>query len=98
MRDNWLSNRVFKSYDDIVEHCCYAWKNAPMGARVLISETWYNLYATELSYPQSFYTAGGRDPALYDYSDTTDWGKYNPDVWQTDTPSISAAYAFQASP
>jgi len=25
MRDNWLSNRVFKSYDDIVEHCCEAW-------------------------------------------------------------------------
>jgi len=25
MRDNWLSNRVFKSYDDLVEHCCAAW-------------------------------------------------------------------------
>ena len=25
MRDNWLSNRVFRSYDDILEHCCYAW-------------------------------------------------------------------------
>jgi len=25
MRDNWLSNRVFKSYGDIVDHCCYAW-------------------------------------------------------------------------
>jgi hypothetical protein len=25
MRDNWLSNRIFKSYDDIVDHCCYAW-------------------------------------------------------------------------
>ena len=24
MRDNWLSNRVFKSYDDLVEHCCEA--------------------------------------------------------------------------
>jgi transposase len=22
MRDNWLSNRVFLSYDDIVDHCC----------------------------------------------------------------------------
>jgi hypothetical protein len=57
-----------------------------------------NLYATELSFPQSFYAAGGRFPALYDFSDTTDWGKYNPDVWQTDTPSISAAHAFQTSP
>ena len=25
MRDNWLSNRVFKSHDDIVDHCCDAW-------------------------------------------------------------------------
>jgi hypothetical protein len=25
MRDNWLSNRNFKSYDDIVDHCCFAW-------------------------------------------------------------------------
>ncbi len=25
MRDNWLSNRVFPSYDAIVDHCCYAW-------------------------------------------------------------------------
>ncbi len=22
MRDNWLSNRVFKSHDDIVDHRC----------------------------------------------------------------------------
>jgi hypothetical protein len=25
MRENWLSNRVFKSYDDLVDHCCAAW-------------------------------------------------------------------------
>lgn len=25
MRDNWLSNCVFKSYEDIVDHCCDAW-------------------------------------------------------------------------
>ena len=25
MRDNWLSNRIFKSYNDILDHCCYAW-------------------------------------------------------------------------
>ena len=25
LRDNWLSNRVFTSYDDIVDHCCDAW-------------------------------------------------------------------------
>ncbi len=25
LRDNWLSNRVFNGYDDIVAHCCDAW-------------------------------------------------------------------------
>lgn len=25
MRDNWLSNRIFKSYSDILDHCCCAW-------------------------------------------------------------------------
>ena len=25
MRDNWLSNRVFRNHDDIVAHCCHAW-------------------------------------------------------------------------
>ncbi len=25
MSDNWLSNRVFKSYDDVFEGCCSAW-------------------------------------------------------------------------
>lgn len=25
MRDNWLSNRVFTSYTNIIDHCCYAW-------------------------------------------------------------------------
>jgi hypothetical protein len=24
MRDSWLSNRIFKSFDDIVDHCCHA--------------------------------------------------------------------------
>jgi len=24
LRDNWLSNRVFTSHDDIVDHCCEA--------------------------------------------------------------------------
>ena len=27
IRDHWLSNRVFRSYDDILEHCCFAWNN-----------------------------------------------------------------------
>lgn len=25
MRENWLSNRVFTSYTDILDHCCDAW-------------------------------------------------------------------------
>jgi len=25
MRDNWLSNRIFSSYENIVDHCCFAW-------------------------------------------------------------------------
>lgn len=25
LRDNWLSNRIFQSYDDILDHCCAAW-------------------------------------------------------------------------
>ena len=47
MRDNWLSNRIFKSYEDIVALCCQAWNNlidaprhAQMGAWVLING-WY---------------------------------------------------------
>ena len=27
LRDNWLSNQIFKSYDDVVDHCCEAWNN-----------------------------------------------------------------------
>ncbi len=27
IRDNWLSNRVFTSDQDILDHCCYAWNN-----------------------------------------------------------------------
>jgi transposase len=26
IRDNWLSNRIFRSYNDILDHCCHAWK------------------------------------------------------------------------
>jgi hypothetical protein len=33
MRQNRLSNRVFKSFDDIVDHCCYAWNT-------LIDQPW----------------------------------------------------------
>jgi len=33
MRDNWLSNRVFDTYDEIVAHCCEAWNK-------LIDQPW----------------------------------------------------------
>ncbi|TCR62762.1 DDE superfamily endonuclease [Rhizobium sp. BK376] len=33
MRDNWLSNRIFKDYHDIVQHCCAAWNK-------LIDQPW----------------------------------------------------------
>ena len=25
MRENWISNRIFTSYRDILDHCCFAW-------------------------------------------------------------------------
>ena len=33
MRDNWLSNRIFQSYDNLVDHCCDAWNR-------LIDQPW----------------------------------------------------------
>jgi transposase len=34
IRDNWLSNRIFMSYRDILDHCCYAWNR-------LIDQPWH---------------------------------------------------------
>ncbi len=33
LRDNWLSNRIFTSYEDILDHCCDAWNK-------LIEQPW----------------------------------------------------------
>ncbi len=33
MRDNWISNRIFKSNVDILDHCCFAWNQ-------LIKQPW----------------------------------------------------------
>jgi hypothetical protein len=33
MRDNWLSNRIFTSYEDVIGHCCHAWNT-------LIDQPW----------------------------------------------------------
>jgi hypothetical protein len=49
MRQNRLSNRIFKSFDDIVDHCCYAWETlidspAAIGRpQVTQSEGWFYL-------------------------------------------------------
>jgi DDE superfamily endonuclease len=28
VHDNWLSNRIFASYEDLLEHCCEAWNSS----------------------------------------------------------------------
>jgi len=33
MRDNWLSNRVFTSHENIIDHCCEGWNK-------LIDQPW----------------------------------------------------------
>src|SRR3546814_9113002 len=43
MRDNWLSNRIFHSYDDIVDHCCFAWNK-------LVEQPWRILRSAEHTY------------------------------------------------
>ena len=43
LRDNWLSNRVFTGYDDIVAHCCAAWNDLidqPWRIRSIGRRTW----------------------------------------------------------
>ena len=27
IRQNWLSNRIFFGYDNLLDHCCDAWNN-----------------------------------------------------------------------
>ena len=33
LRDNWLGDRIFASYDDIIDQCCKAWK-------MLVDQPW----------------------------------------------------------
>lgn len=33
LRDNWLSNRIFTSYENLLDHCCAAWNK-------LIDQPW----------------------------------------------------------
>jgi transposase len=45
MRDNWLSNRVFTCYNNIVDHCCDAWnklEDQPWRIMTLGLRNWAN--------------------------------------------------------
>jgi hypothetical protein len=52
------TNRVFKSYDDILDPYCFGWKklidmpckitSIGLGISVMINETWYQLMVAEL--------------------------------------------------
>ena len=47
MRDNWLSNRVFGSYDEIVDHCCFAWNT-------LVEQPWKIMSIGRRQWAQEF--------------------------------------------
>ena len=53
LRENWISNRIFSSYGDILDHCCdgveqahgsalahHVHRTARLGSPVLINGTW----------------------------------------------------------
>jgi len=45
MRVNWLSNRIFKSYPDILDRCCYAWNKLADQPRLIMligTQQWAN--------------------------------------------------------
>ena len=47
MRDNWLSNRVFRNHDDIVDHCCHEWNrlsSQPLRIMSIELRTWTHGY------------------------------------------------------
>jgi transposase len=33
LRQNWLSNRIFTGYENLVDHCCHAWNK-------LVAQPW----------------------------------------------------------
>jgi transposase len=37
LRDNWLSNRIFLSHNDILDHCCLAWNKLQSQTARIIS-------------------------------------------------------------
>ena len=47
MRDNWLSNRIFKSHEDIVALCCEAWNkliDQPWKTMAIGTRKWANAF------------------------------------------------------
>jgi len=65
MRDNWLSNRIFKSYDDLVDHCCAAWNK-------LVDQPWRIMSIGLRQWAHGFYparSAGDRGCASLDSRD-----------------------------
>jgi hypothetical protein len=52
MRQNWLSNRIFKSFDDIVDHCCYAWNT-------LIDQPWRIMSIARRDWPAVGHSISG---------------------------------------
>ena len=47
LRDNWLSNRVFKAYDDILAQCCEAWNK-------LVDQPWTIMSIGHQQWAQEF--------------------------------------------
>jgi len=47
LRENWLSNRVFTSYDNIVDHCCHAWNK-------LVEQPWKIISIGSRAWAQGF--------------------------------------------
>ena len=46
MRDNWLSNRIFEPYNEIVDHCCDSW-NKMIGQSACIKSIGIRKWAHE---------------------------------------------------
>jgi transposase len=47
MRDNWLSKRIFRSYDDILENCCAAWNR-------LVDQPWTIIFIGRRQWAHGF--------------------------------------------
>ena len=62
MRDNWLSNRVFTSHDNIIDHCCEAWNK-------LVDQPWHIMTTTD-SYCTSSSNVGKQGLLVFHFDAT----------------------------